>query len=205
MRNDHYPKGTAEKLISANLVKPVTVSVLQKRIEIPASYQPAFFDQAEFRLLSVVCNLLIPQNNNTKQVPLAVMFDKKMVSGKGKGWRYNELPPDSELFKKGLKAVEETSALMYNEKFIFLSYEKQHNVLSIIQSGNAEGETWKNISAALYFKELLASVTELYYSHPVAKDEIGEVAYADGLGWNKIGLNEHEPFEPLPLSTGLNA
>ena len=205
MRNDHYPKGTSDKLISTTMVKPVTTSVLQKRLEIPALYQPAFFDPAEFKLLNIVCSLLIPQNYSDKQVLLAVMFDQKMVSGQGKGWRYDELPPDNELFKKGLKAIEETSSSMYNEKFIFLSYEKQHNVLSMIQSGKAEGEIWKNLSAALYFKELLASVTELYYSHPVAKDDIGEVAYADGLGWNKIGLNEHEKFEPLPISTGLNA
>ncbi len=51
-----------------------------------------------------------------------------------------------------------------------------------------------------FFEELLAQIVEIYYSRPEAKEEIGEVAYADAKGWQKIGLNEMEIREPKPLN-----
>ena len=206
MRNDIYPTGTVAGLLPTDHVKPLTASVLKSRMDSLNSYAPSFFNDIEFKLLGVVCNLLIPQGNNSSgQVNLAALFDKRMASGQGKGWRYDVLPPDKELFKGGLEGIEQSALEMYQERFIFLSYKKQHEVLSFVQSGEAKGDTWKHIPSALFFRELLASLTELYYSHPIAKDDIGEVAYADGLGWNKLGLNQHEVFEPLPLSTGGHA
>ena len=206
MSNDTYPAGTVARLLPTVHVKLPTAAVLKSRMKASDVYIPEFFNDAEFKLLGVVSNLLIPQgNNNAEQVNLAALFDKRMESGQGKGWRYDLLPPDQELFKSGFSGIEETALAMYAEKFIFLSFEKQHSALSMIQSGHAKGDVWQQVPAALFFTELLASLSELYYSHPIAKDDIGEVAYADGLGWNKIGLNEHEPFEPLPLSAGGHA
>ncbi len=88
---------------------------------------------------------------------------------------------------------------MYNEKFIDLTEAGQDEVLVKVQSGNAAGKTWKQMPSRLFFEELLTLLTELYYSHPLAKEEIGEVAFADGKGWQNIGLNEHEAHEPLSI------
>jgi hypothetical protein len=57
------------------------------------------------------------------------------------------------------------------------------------------------VPANKFFEELLASLAELYYSHPLAKEEIGEVAFADKKGWQQIGLNQLESHEPLPIKT----
>jgi gluconate 2-dehydrogenase gamma chain len=55
------------------------------------------------------------------------------------------------------------------------------------------------MSAPRFFEELLAEATECYYSHPVGADEIGFTGFADAHGWQRIGLNQLEPFEPRAL------
>jgi gluconate 2-dehydrogenase gamma chain len=42
---------------------------------------------------------------------------------------------------------------------------------------------------------MLAELTENYYSHPWAQDEIGYVGYADLPSWVNIGLNEKDARE----------
>ncbi len=88
---------------------------------------------------------------------------------------------------------------MYDKTFDLLAEAEQDDVLSDVQSGKAKGKIWEQMPASLFFQELLTSLTELYYSHPLAKEEIGEVAFADGKGWQSIGLNEHEEHEPLSI------
>jgi hypothetical protein len=46
---------------------------------------------------------------------------------------------------------------------------------------------------------MLAELTEYYYAHPLAQEEIGYVGMADAHGWTRLGLNELEPREPEPL------
>ena len=43
---------------------------------------------------------------------------------------------------------------------------------------------------------MLAELTETYYAHPLAQEEIGYVGMADLPAWTKIGLNEREEREP---------
>ncbi len=86
-----------------------------------------------------------------------------------------------------------------------LAAREQDEVLNSIQSGAATDAAWKVIPANLFFEELLAAIVELYYSHPYAKEQIGEVAMADAKGWQKMGLNELEAHEPETLKEKLYA
>lgn len=199
MKHNFYPQGVVKDLLQTDLVKPQTIKVLQDRLEKEHTIVPVFFDEKSFEILHAVCKCLIPQHDRLDIVDLPGLLDEQMTSGTGKGWRYNEMPPDKITYTKGLIGINETAELMYYEEFILLEHAKQDNVLNAIQSGVAKGKIWKDMASARFFEELLASLTELYYSHPIAKDEIGEVAFADGKGWQKIGLNEHEVHEPLPL------
>ena len=68
-------------------------------------------------------------------------------------------------------------------------------VLQLVQAGKAPGEAWQTLPAGRFFEELLAELTELYYAHPLAQEEIGYVGLADLPSWTKIGLNEKEDRE----------
>ncbi len=197
MKNDHYPSGSARELLKTDLVKPLTLTVLKDRLQRDKTIAPVFFDIKTFDILSSVCMRLIPQKDRPKKIDLPGLLDEQLSVGTGKGWRFNQLPPDKILYIRGLNGINETCILMYNKVFDLLAEEERDAVLSDVQSGKAKGKTWEQMPASLFFQELLTLLTELYYSHPLAKEEIGEVAFADRKGWQNIGLNEHEAHEPL--------
>jgi hypothetical protein len=68
--------------------------------------------------------------------------------------------------------------------------------LLAVQRNGAPGQTWKIVPAGRFFEELLAELTECYYSDPSAQEEIGYVGFADAHGWQALGLNELEAHEP---------
>ncbi|MEJ7685397.1 MAG: gluconate 2-dehydrogenase subunit 3 family protein [Segetibacter sp.] len=127
-----------------------------------------------------------------------------LAEGKGNGWRYNEMPPDDKAYVTGLYGINETSKIMFGATFKLLDAAKQDQVLISIQDNTAYGKTWETMPSYLFFEELLAQLVEFYFSHPYAKEDIGEVAMADAKGWQKIGLNELEAHEPEALNKKIN-
>ncbi len=205
MRNDHYPKGTVQALMLTDIVTSTTRSALQNRIDRKYITEPTFFEAGIFVTLRAVCMRLIPQPEAERMVDLAGCLDGILAEGKGNGWRYDAMPADGKAFIIGLHGINKTSATMFGQGFHLLTVQQQDEVLTSIQSGSATGLTWNVIPAKLFFEELLAAIVELYYSHPYAKEQIGEVAMADAKGWQKMGLNELEAHEPETLKEKLYA
>lgn len=205
MRNDQYPSGTVRSLLQTDFVTPPTRRVLQERLEQEAVMTPRFFDLYSFVTLGAVCARLIPQPKREKPVDLAGLLDEQLATSSGNGWRYDEMPPDNQAFRNGLVGVEQTAKAMFGKPFQLLNAMEQNKVLRAIQAGEASGATWQIIPARLFFEELLAVLVELYYSHPLAQEEIGEVAMADAKGWRTIGLNERQAPEPEALNEGYDA
>ncbi|MBA3648703.1 MAG: gluconate 2-dehydrogenase subunit 3 family protein [Chitinophagales bacterium] len=200
MRNDFYPPGSVRALLNTDSVTPQTRDILNGRLQKKEIINPCFFNKEMFVTLRHICERLIPQPNRLHKVDLPGFLDEMLFKGEGNGWRYNQMPPDNEAFIKGMQGIEETSKLMFDAPFILLDITNQDKVLHSIQKDLAPGKTWQTIPSNLFFEELLAQLVEIYYSHPQAKEEIGEVAMADANGWQKIGLNELEPREPKALN-----
>lgn len=205
MRNDQYPHGTGQALLSTGAVTEPTRRALQNRLDKPITTAPRFFDEETFSILRAVCARLIPQSNHERMVDLAGSLDDILAEGKGNGWRYDSMPVDSKAYIIGLQGITETSVLMFDKPFELLQPTGQDAVLTSVQSGAATGFAWQQLSSPLFFEELLAALVEIYYSHPFAKEDIGEVAFADAWGWKNIGLNELEPYEPQTIKQDLNA
>ena len=200
MRNDYYPPGTVRSLLNTDAVTSQTSDILKQRLDRKEIIQPSFFNADAFSTLRAVCDRLIPQYTRAKKIDLAGCLDEMLAEGNGNGWRYDKMPPDGDAYKKGMSGIDETAALMFGATFQQLELPKQDEILSSIQNKTAIGKTWEIIPANLFFEELLAQLTEFYYSHPEAKEEIGEAAMADAKGWKKIGLNERELWEPETLN-----
>lgn len=197
MRYLSYSSGTVQALLQTDLVTPQTKQVLQQRIDAKPVMAPQFFSIDEFKILKAVCDRLIPQQRQNP-IDIAGQLDTDLAANKGNGWRYDSLPPDQQTFKSGIKGVEETADKLYHSSYINLPEKQQDEVLTRIQNGNAMGETWQQLPGKLFFEELLSRLVEFYYSHPIAKDEIGDVSFADAHGWQQIQLNEKEMQEPMP-------
>lgn len=192
--NKQYPQGTVRTLLETSLVTEPTRQALSERLVAPA-HQPAFFSLGEFTLLQAVCARLIPQENN-REIPMADGIDQRLANNESDGWRYDTMPADGEAYRLGLAGVQETARLLFQQAFELLSNAQQDEVLRQVQQGEAAGKPWNQLPARRFFEELLAEATTLYYSHPLAQEEIGYAGMADAPGWHRIGLNELEDREP---------
>ncbi len=201
MPADNYPTGTVRALLETDLVTPPTRHALQERLRQPDVTTPRFFDARDFATLRAACARLIPQPEREQAIDLAGALDERLAAGKSDGWRYDQMPPDGEAHRRGLRGLDESAQALFATNFQQLDATRQDEVLLAVQRGEAHGETWRTLPARRFFEELLAELTEVYYSHPLAKEEIGDASMADAHGWQKISLDEHEAHEPQALET----
>lgn len=205
--NPTYPKGTTSRLLATDMITPKTREVLGARIaayEHPGAPEPGFFTSDEFRTLQAVCARLLPQPDRGRPIDLAGAIDQRLAASKTNGWRYDTMPPDGEAFRRALRGLDETARTMSNDapdiSFERLDASTQDVMLTAVQRGDAAGAVWETMPSTRWFEELLTELATSYYSHPLAQDEIGFAGYADAHGWQRIGLNELELFEPRPIT-----
>jgi hypothetical protein len=196
MRSRSYPPGTVRDLLETDLVTPPTREVLRPRLGKNDSAEPHFFDTGAFTILQAVCARLIPQPERADPIDLARTIDERLAGGKSDGWRYATMPPDGEAHRHGLAGLDESAQAMFGGGFASLGKSRQDAVLQAVQHGEVKGGVWDTLPAQRFFEELLAEAVECYYSHPLAQEEIGYVGMADAHGWQAIGLDRLEPWEP---------
>ena len=192
----HYPGGTVRALLSTALVTPATRDALEARLAREPVVVPRFFDQATFERLRALCARLIPQDGLPGPVDLAGLIDERLAEGEGDGWRYAEMPPDGDAYVRGLHALDVTARARAGGDFTTLSAAAQDDVLAAVKRGDVSEAAWSGVSPKRFFEEVLAEVSERFYSHPYALEEIGFVGMADAPGWQAIGLNRLEGREP---------
>jgi gluconate 2-dehydrogenase gamma chain len=197
MPTPEYPSGTVRALLASPHVSEATRVALQARLDAPAAYVPQFLAPEAYALLEAVATRLFPQPDRPDQpVPLAPAVDQRLAEGRADGWRYDALPPDREAYRLGLGGIQEIAQALYQASFTDLNATGQDAVLKALATGSPPGATWQLLDAGRFFEELLAELTETYYAHPLAQEEIGYVGTADLPAWTKIGLNEKEDREP---------
>jgi gluconate 2-dehydrogenase gamma chain len=170
--------GSVLDLINSDHVTPATRSALLERLRKPAVTEPTFFSEAEFKRFQLVCNQLIPQETE-EQIDLAGPIDERLANGTTNGWRYDDLPNDGEAYRLFLTGINQTAEALFDHPFDTITADQRDTVLLAVQQGEATGPAWQNLPADRFFEELLAEVTEVYYSHPMAQQQIGYTGMAD--------------------------
>lgn len=178
-----YPTGSVRALLDTDQVSPATRKALQRRLNEPAVHTPKFLTPPQFATLQLVAFRLIPQI----EVDMAGPLDARLADNEGDGWRFSALPPDREAHRCVLQLLSEA-------QFCSLSAAEQDGLLTDLQHGRLTGPAW--LRGPEYFQELLAELSEIYFSHPLAQERIGYVGMADTPGWERIGLNQREEREP---------
>ena len=196
MSTPAYPSGTVRALLASPHVSEATRAAVQARLDAPAAYVPQFLAPETYALLEAVAARLLPQPDRGGQpIPLAPAVDQRLAEGRADGWRYDALPPDREAYRLGLGGIQEIAQAHFQADFTTLDAGQQDAVLQALASGTPPGTMWQTLEAGRFFEEMLAELTETYYAHPLAQEEIGYVGMADLPNWTKIGLNEHEERE----------
>ncbi len=201
MTSERYPRDSVRVLLPTDHVSPATRGALEARLVAPGGRDapPCFLDPHLLATLRAVGNRLLPQPDRSDPIDLAGAIDARLADGQGDGWRYADLPPDRDAVRLGLRGVDETARLMFGATFVELPPTQRDDVLRAVQRGEPLGDAWRTMSAARFFEELLAETCEIYYSHPLAQEEIGYVGMADLPGWQAIGLDRLDAREPRPI------
>ncbi|MBC7423152.1 MAG: gluconate 2-dehydrogenase subunit 3 family protein [Ferruginibacter sp.] len=204
MKNEHYyTKGTVTAVLRTDAVTDFTKEVLLQRM-VQIEKPPTFFTIDEINLLSLVCDLLLDQDKTQRICNPAIEIDRRLTKNDADGWRYDRMPTDRIAYKKGLQGIEESAHTTYVKPFAQLQKKQQAQLLQQLQTGNITGTVWQTLPAKIFFEELLAEVVAIFYSHPLAQEEIGYTGMADAAGWHKIGLNEKDEIEADELTINKN-
>jgi len=186
-----YPLGLIRALLETSLVTPQTRAVLIERLQGQEQQAWQVFEPELVTTLQIVVARLV-----SPALDLAEAVDRRLASGQGDGWRYNTMPPDLEAHQSGLRGIEESARLMFGQSLAELAVTEQDAVLEAVRTGQAPGKVWQQLPAQRYFTDLLTELCENYYSHPLTQEKIGYVGMADGRGWQKLGLDQKEDWEP---------
>jgi hypothetical protein len=181
-----------------------TREVVRKRLEeIPPI---RFFTDDEASTLMAVAERVVPQpdRSQAEKVPIVPWLDEKLYEDKRDGYRYEEMPPQRDAWRLGLKGINETAAALFGEKqFVDLDPPSQDVVLTHVGRGDPPGDTWKSLPAARFFKDVLCStLVKIYYAHPLAWNEIGYNGPSSPRGHVRKWEGGIDPWEaPEPKAT----
>ena len=84
-----------------------TRQVIDRRLAVPR--EPRFFSATEWPTLGAVCDRIMPQPKDRPPVPLAAYVDQKITDGLLDGYRYAQMPPQGEAWRRGLAALDQAA------------------------------------------------------------------------------------------------
>ena len=181
-----------------------TRQVINRRLAVPR--QPRFFSTGEWRTLGAVCERIMPQPKHRLPVPLAAYVDQKITDGLLDGYRYAQLPPQGEAWRRGLTALEQAAAEIHGGPFHNLPPSQQDALLRRMQQGDLTNEGWGDMPCNLFFEHrVIPDITHADHAHPVAWNEIGFGGPASPRGYVRMGLDRRDPWEAAESKPGENA
>jgi len=158
-----------------------------------------FFSPEEARLLKAICDRVLPQDDRDEahKIPIVPQIDKRLYENSHDGYRYEDMPPDREAFRLGLRAIEEIAQHRYAVGFLEIGPREQDGILRSLHDGrpSAAHEIWKRMSVHRFWMLLVSDCADAYYSHPWAWDEIGFGGPAYPRAYMRLQHGEAEPWE----------
>jgi hypothetical protein len=166
--------------------------------------QHQFFSDMEWPTIRAVCDRIVPQTvARPRPVPLAAMIDKKMHDNAGDGYRYAELPPMREAWRRGLAAFDVEAKSRFGRRFHDLGLLEQDAILIAVQNGDVSESAWHGLPPKRFFKRrILHDIVSAYYAHPSAWNEIGFGGPASPRGYVRMYFDRRDPWEASEARPG---
>lgn len=158
-----------------------------------------FFTADEALLFAAIADRVLPQDDRDEahRIPIVNGLDERLFEKKGNGYRYEQMPPDGEAYRLGLKAIEEIARHLHGRGFREIDPLQQDQVLQALHDSRppAAHEIWSRMPVGRFWQMLVSDVVEQYYAHPLAWDEIGFGGPAYPRGYMRLEEGEPEPWE----------
>jgi hypothetical protein len=158
--------------------------------------QPAlrFFTPAEQATAGALFDLLLDQSDDEERVPVLEMVDARLAELRTDGWRYQDMPPDDQAWRRTLAALDlDTERHEAVAAFAELPTERQAARIQAVQ--DLESKPWYGLPAAHVWSLWTRYACTAYYAHPQAWNEIGFGGPAYPRGYLRLGIDAREPWE----------
>jgi hypothetical protein len=184
------------RLIASDRVSARTRRVMLARLDGPGD-APRFLSPAQHALLTAVLARVVPQR--ATDIDLAGRVDVELAAGHGDGWRFAELPPDTEAWRRGLDTIAAGVP-----GFAALDASAQDAAIDRIADGEVGSDEEGLLTGAQmhqWFKDVQAEGVRMWLSHPAAQAWIRYDGFADGgdgprkQGFSTTHAGEWEPWQ----------
>src|SRR5687768_13116574 len=93
-----------------------TRSVVARRLrEVPPR---RFFDEGEWMIAEAIAARIVPQpDRGAAPVPIVPFIDERLYENRGKGFRYADMPPAPDAWRRGLAAIDDESRVVFARSF----------------------------------------------------------------------------------------
>jgi hypothetical protein len=171
---------------------PVTRRVVLERVgRVP---EIRFFDDREAETLRAFCDVVTAQDAEPR-VPVLEMVDAKLHARQLDGFRYCDLPPDPETWRRVASNLDASAREQgCAGGFADASSELQHEIVERFSQGELD---W-DLPVKRAWSVVMRGVLSAFYSHPWAWNEIGFGGPAYPRGYARIGAGQREHWESPP-------
>lgn len=123
-------------------------------------------------------------------------IDHGLAAGIGESQRKPGVPPQADLLRRGLAAIEEEARRSYGGLSPMLTPDQRRELLGRVQREEMPANgAWRGLPQKEFFQKLLGLVVEAYYSHPAVWSEIGYGGPAYPRGYVRVELGLADPWE----------
>ncbi len=139
-----------------------------------------FLSVEEAQCLGAICGHIVPsdQDPGAREARVVNYIDRQLVG---------YLKRHQKAYREGFAGIDQTSLALHGQKFVALPPEKQAEVLTAFDKGEAPGEVWKRRSAKSFFDLVVNHTMQGFYGDP------RHGGNRDGVSWKMLGL----PYPPI--------
>lgn len=174
-----------------------TRELVEKRVDETPPIR--FFTPEELAQMTAVCEHVLPQDDRLPEwrIPIVNKIDERLYDDTIDGYRFDDMPPDREAYRQGLKAINQTARVMFDQDFVDLRPLHKDQVLKSIHDGKklAGDKAWHGMSIKRFWQLLVTDCVKVYYAHPWAWDEIGFGGPAYPRAYTRLEGGLPEPWE----------
>jgi hypothetical protein len=175
-----------------------TREVVLKRVDAVPPIR--FFGPREAATAAALCDALLAQREEPR-IPVLNFVDEKLHKGEGDGYRYFDMPEDTEVWRTILRGLDAEAATRRGAaSFAALPPSAQDEIVADFSQGRLFGGEWARLNVKRAFQIALRYASQAFYSHPWAWNEIGFGGPAYPRGYARFGSPhlqsaEREPWE----------
>ncbi|HKB93094.1 MAG TPA: gluconate 2-dehydrogenase subunit 3 family protein [Gaiellaceae bacterium] len=145
-----------------------------------------FFDAAELETLTAFADVVLAQDSEPR-IPVMAYVDEKLFEHALDGYRYFDMPDDPETWRVVARGIDEEARRRGADRFALLGMQDKLEVCHRFSKGGLHGGAWDTLNVSRAWSVVMRHLTQAFYAHPWAWNEIGFGGPAYPRGYSRFG------------------